>query len=489
MDSLTIHHLCYYLEEIGIIDQASLPAFLSFYSFALNKNKEKDNSNINNNNNIKKTPVQFEIILCAYLKKIFSVEKNYKIFSNKIIKKFKQKFILKQYNGITLLFSILKKTLNSFKIKSFYKILEFKKEEINITNLNSNNNSKINFSSPSNTNENFHAKKTSIDSFRIKHLYKPKYKDNKDENINNTNKSDILNKSVDYIRIKNDNKALQNTNSTNNLKLNKNNKNIQLEFKKRQFMSKIRREHTVKFKKSNSTNKLKYNYSNKSFESKLLGDFSPKFYNNKSNNFSNNFINIKNKNKNKKNNDKNNENINNIDNIDNKDGNEDNYSNNEYNYNNYEVSLNKEKKNMDYKTYDNINEKYFVQSEISNNNNFNSYYNIYDDEKKIGEKENLNNFIPSILSGQFSTKSMKTNFNSFLYSSPSSDNQNNTVSNYKINNRNNNMGFIIKKKDKNKFMNEQIKSNFNEKKEVLTASDIQRIQQKLQLLNNLDYNS
>ena len=38
MNILTIHHLCYYLEEIGIIDQTSLPPFLSLYSFVLNKN-------------------------------------------------------------------------------------------------------------------------------------------------------------------------------------------------------------------------------------------------------------------------------------------------------------------------------------------------------------------------------------------------------------------------------------------------------------------
>ena len=93
MDILTIHHLCYYLEEIGIIDQTSLPPFLSLYSFVLNKNKE-------NGNRSKKPQNIFENVLCAYLKKIFSVEKNYKIFSNKIISKFQQHFILKQYNGI-----------------------------------------------------------------------------------------------------------------------------------------------------------------------------------------------------------------------------------------------------------------------------------------------------------------------------------------------------------------------------------------------------
>ena len=128
---MTIHNLCYYLEEIGIIDQTSLSPFLSLYSFVTNKNKQNNTSNLPT-----KPSIQiFENILCAYLKKIFSVEKNYKIFSNKIINKFKQLFTIKQYNGLLLLFSLLSKKLNSFKIQSFYKIYN-KKEEINFTNRN-----------------------------------------------------------------------------------------------------------------------------------------------------------------------------------------------------------------------------------------------------------------------------------------------------------------------------------------------------------------
>ena len=156
MNILTIHHLCYYLEEIGIIDQTSLPPFLSLYSFVLNKNKENENRS-------KKPQNIFENVLCAYLKKIFSVEKNYKIFSNKIISKFKQHFILKQYNGITLLFAILRKNLNSSKIQSYYKI----QKEYN----NPKTNSFFQDDSPFIENKYIskHTKKKSFDSFRFKY--------------------------------------------------------------------------------------------------------------------------------------------------------------------------------------------------------------------------------------------------------------------------------------------------------------------------------
>ena len=276
MNILTIHHLCYYLEEIGIIDQASITPFLSLYSFALKKSKEKEN--INSNTPTKKSPISFENILCAYLKKIFSIEKNYKIFSNKIISKFKQHFMVKQYNGLTLLFSILKKIITSYKIESFYKIIANKKEkETNFKSLTT-----CNYTT--NTTERFtypHEKKTSFDSFRIKHMKKNKREKNE-------SKSEFLNKSVDYIKIKNNN---NNYNSDTIPSLSKrnsyypfygNDKNIQLEFKKKQFLSKLKREHIVKFKRSrsNSTKKLKTNNSNRNFESKLLNNF-PSTYNNK----------------------------------------------------------------------------------------------------------------------------------------------------------------------------------------------------------------
>ena len=130
MNILNIHHLCFHLEEIGIIDQNSLNPFLSLYSFVINKNKENAKTDILT----ELSPTIYENILCAYLKKIFAIEKNFKIFSNKIVNKFKQIFMVKQYNGLILLFSILSKKLNYFKIQLFYKII-YQKSEINKTNL------------------------------------------------------------------------------------------------------------------------------------------------------------------------------------------------------------------------------------------------------------------------------------------------------------------------------------------------------------------
>ena len=267
MNILTIHHLCFYLEDIGIIDQASISAFLSLYSFASNKIKENTNSNFKKN-----SLFIFENTLCAYLKKIFSFEKNFKIFSNKIISKFKQHFMIKQYNGLTLLFTILSKQLNLFKIQSFYKILK-KQEEINISNLitsNNNNaysrsNTYTNINSPKNNNNLKINKKKILDSNRIKKIL---------NNRNEDNKYDAFNKSFDFLKINNN---IFNTTLPSSISRNSQAKNIQLEFHKKQFLSKIKREHIVKFKRSesNSAKKLKKNNSNKEFKYMLLNTVSP----------------------------------------------------------------------------------------------------------------------------------------------------------------------------------------------------------------------
>ena len=267
MNILTIQHLCFYLEDIGIIDQASISPFLSLYSFAANKLKENTGSNNQKRNSL----ILFENALCAYLKKIFSFEKNYKIFSNKIINKFKQHFMIKQYNGLTLLFIILSKKLNLFKIQSFYKILK-KQEEINITNLITNNNvysnsnTYTNINSQRNTNNNFKERQNKIlNSYRKNKFLK---------NRNEENKYDIINKSLDFIKLNNNQ---INYNSPSSISKNSHIKNIQLEFHKKQFLSKIKREHIVKFKRSNSNSakKLKKINSNKDFKFMLLNNFSP----------------------------------------------------------------------------------------------------------------------------------------------------------------------------------------------------------------------
>lgn len=274
MNILTIHHLCYYLEEIGIIDQASITPFLSLYSYALNKSKKVQPESKSNT----VSPNIFANILCAYLKKIFSVEKNFLIFSNKIITKFKQHFVIKQYNGLTLLFSLLSKKYNSFKIHSLFKIIN--KEDNNYANINKHNIIAHN-KTYDNTYENMNInssknyilfskeKKTSFDSFRIKHLKKKRNE--------NESKTERFNKSLDYIKINpnyTNNYTIPSTNSRNNSGLRRNNKNIQLEYQKKQFLSKIKREHMVKFKRNNSDKKLKKNNSYIFFE---LNNFSPIF--------------------------------------------------------------------------------------------------------------------------------------------------------------------------------------------------------------------
>ena len=441
MDILTIHHLCYYLEEIGIIDQTSLPPFLSLYSFVLNKNKE-------NGNRSKKPQNIFENVLCAYLKKIFSVEKNYKIFSNKIISKFQQHFILKQYNGIILLFAILRKNLNSLKIQSYYRILQKYK--------NPKNNSSFQDESPFNENKyNIrHTKKKSFDSFRFKYMKKWKLKDD-----SNNNRSDIFNKSVDFIKFRPRN-TIQSLNNRNNSQVvNLKGKNIQLEFKKKQFLSKIKREHAVKFKRANSQTmtKNKNNMSARHNKSEIFREFSTSRISNTIN-------------KNRKNNIKNifrkeysmNPNDFNYYNLINEYYSSNNYENNKYfdeynNNNNYDDDNN---------YYENEKEAIPTQSNYSNNINLTTFYNNFDyDIKK--------DYVPNSVKGGFSFKSKYDNFNFFNY--PTTNNKMNTISNYKMS-TNNYVGQIIKK-DLNNTMKNPNKQN------ILTPKDIYRIKEKLEKLN------
>ena len=427
MNIITIKHLCYYLEEIGVIDQNSINPFLSLYSFAMNRNKE---INSNSNNTAKRSCNLFESVLCAYLKKIFSVDKNFKIFSNKIINKFKQQIMLRQYNGFILLFSIISKKYMPLKILSFYSILR------NNKNKNKNLNPKHkpyemnNISSPAVKKES--KKKKSFDGFRSKNK-----NNNKNENRNstfntfNTSKTDIFNKSLDFIKLNN----IYSTNNTlswhsrNNMTISSFNKNlnIQLEFQKKQILSRIRREHNVKFKRSNSNSakKLNNNNSNKTFESILLNTFSQKCNSINSNRNNNNFI--------------------------------------AYNNNGYKSATNRYK------------DMYFHQK--FNNINF------------IEEKESLQLDIPDILRGQYSTKSENMNFNSFSNNSPSSFK--NIHNNYFLNRGN--KGHIIKKNSKTKLKKDLFRSNgyvdINGDKKKLTLNDINQIKHKLDVLNNINYYS
>ena len=459
MNILTIHHLCYYLEEIGIIDQTSLPPFLSLYSFVLNKNKENENIN-------KKSHNIFENVLCAYLKKIFSVEKNYKIFSNKIITKFKQQFLLKQYNGITLLFAILRKNLISSKIQSYYKLL--KNNNIQKTN--------SSFQDDTTFNENKiinrHVKKKSFDSFRFKYMRKSKLKDDSSKN-----KSDIFNKSVDFIKFRPRN-TIQSLNNRNNSKLmNLKGKNIQLEFKKRQFLSKIKREHTVKFKRSNSQTmiKNKNNMSARHNKSEIFRNFSASrisniINQNRKNNIKNNFKREYTMNPNDF------HHYNNLINEYYSSNKNNNYENNEYFDDEHKNNNNYDDDDMNDGYNEKEKEDIQTHSNYSNNINLTSFYNNFD----TFDYDQKYDYVPNSVKGEFSFKSKYGNFNPFSYPIVT-NNKMNTISNYKMSG-NNYVGHIIKK-DFNNSMKNQNKQN------ILTPKDIHRIKEKLEKLNYFNFNS
>ena len=113
MSIISIQNLCNYLEDLGIIDKKSLNPFLSLYTKEINKNI----NNIDFDDTNSKTESIILILensLCSYLKKIFNIERNYKIFSHKIIEKFKENYLIKQYNCLFLLFYIFSKKIKIF---------------------------------------------------------------------------------------------------------------------------------------------------------------------------------------------------------------------------------------------------------------------------------------------------------------------------------------------------------------------------------------
>ena len=118
MNVLTIQNLCTYLEQLGIIDQKSISPFLSLYSKAINKNGIEYDDDNNNFINIS----IFENVLCSYLKKIFEVKKNFKIFSHKIIEKFKQNILKNKYKCIFILFLILSKRIKIYFMDFYCKL-------------------------------------------------------------------------------------------------------------------------------------------------------------------------------------------------------------------------------------------------------------------------------------------------------------------------------------------------------------------------------
>ena len=127
MNIVTIQNLCYYLEELGIVDKKSITPFLSLYSKTINYYLNINDSNDSNgfNGNLESNILIFENVLCSYLRKIFNIDKNYKTFSHKIIEKFKQNILIKQYKGLFLLFYIISIRTKYSVIRAFYNIKQY----------------------------------------------------------------------------------------------------------------------------------------------------------------------------------------------------------------------------------------------------------------------------------------------------------------------------------------------------------------------------
>ena len=230
-----IRNICNYLEEIGIIDQISINSFLKLYSYAISKTNENNYNNRNPNNN---SSTIFENVLCAYLKKIFTIEKNFHIFSNKIINRFKENYYIK---FTTLISNIIIKKYSYYISKSFYNI------KLNKTRQNS---------------QYSHLNQTTNQSCSsLRTLFSRKTR-----NFCKERKTDTpINKSYDWININIDTEMKNNkrspgiycksTDKKNYSSIrNDSYKNLQLENKKKLFMSKIQKEHSINFKKSKILN-------------------------------------------------------------------------------------------------------------------------------------------------------------------------------------------------------------------------------------------
>ena len=120
---MNIQNFCNYLEQIGMIDQNSINNFLSIFSLISQKKK------LNNNNKISTSSIYVNA-LSSYLKNILSIDDNFKIFAHKIIKKYSQNLLIKQYSSINTMIIIFTNRLNIEKYSCFLhlkKISDLKK--------------------------------------------------------------------------------------------------------------------------------------------------------------------------------------------------------------------------------------------------------------------------------------------------------------------------------------------------------------------------
>ena len=294
MNIVTIQNLCYYLEELGIVDKKSITPFLSLYSKTINYYLNINDSNDSNgfNGNLESNILIFENVLCSYLRKIFNIDKNYKTFSHKIIEKFKQNILIKQYKGLFLLFYIISIRTKYSVIRSFYNIKQyvFNKDE-SITSRNQNNfpfkkDNNVYYEKDSTNevlsnnyiNEDINNYKNNIFINRINENgngainvnHENNFKMNKNTILRNESqlniynkKSKSLNNSINRLKkiiIRQRNNKTQNRIHKRVKSSNYN--NIQFENKKNQFLSRIKKEHNINFKKKevlNNTNISKIN--------------------------------------------------------------------------------------------------------------------------------------------------------------------------------------------------------------------------------------
>ena len=303
MNIISIQNFCNYLEELGIVDKKSITPFLSLYA------KEMDN-NINDislddsNSKEEFNSFIFENVLCSYLKKIFNTEKNFKIFSHKIIEKFKQNYLIKQYNGLFLIFYIISKQIKYSAINSYFIIKQlFQRKFIN-KGINQNSNKKdkliykkyIKFQKYKNEINN----DTDIQNIFLNNIengngfynndFENMYKESNaksnkkkkivnfrnESNFNNyTQKAKSLNNSINYMkRMLIQQNAVQKKNNSKTKRSNVNNyNNIQFENKKNQFLSRIKKEHSIAFKKRelfNNSNNISRIYPLKNKDNKNI---------------------------------------------------------------------------------------------------------------------------------------------------------------------------------------------------------------------------
>ena len=97
---MKIEEICQYLNELGILSIKNTPLFLSIYS-GQSQNKPKSNKNYNIENN------NLTIILFAFLKKVFSNDKELYELSSNIIHSHTKNKLIRQYQGICFLNKII----------------------------------------------------------------------------------------------------------------------------------------------------------------------------------------------------------------------------------------------------------------------------------------------------------------------------------------------------------------------------------------------